>query len=196
MGCLFCFVFTENCLQMNNFVGGITGPPLPFAANNNLPNSVTTSYVTRHKKFFLKKWYLMIFLIFFFTYKYKIFQKFQSKNVKIFYSNSEFRWIIFFCFLYHTLLHILEKKWKKSSTFFKKFYPTMCLTNCFFSKQDIHQLRFWNNSARTRANILKSPSRKFDFEKEPTDIFQNVLYPPHGGRLYLHSAHNVAKKLQ
>ena len=55
MGCLFCFVFTENCLQMNNFVGGITGPPLPFAANNNLPNSVTTSYVTRHKKFFLKK---------------------------------------------------------------------------------------------------------------------------------------------
>ena len=51
----FCFVFTENCLQMNNFVGGITGPPLPFAANNNLPNSVTTSYVTRHKKFFLKK---------------------------------------------------------------------------------------------------------------------------------------------
>lgn len=51
----FVFVFTENCLQMNNFVGGITGPPLPFAANNNLPNSVTTSYVTRHKKFFLKK---------------------------------------------------------------------------------------------------------------------------------------------
>ena len=51
---------------MNNFVGGITGPPLPFArANNNLPNSVTTSYVTRHKKFFLKKLYLMIFFYIF-----------------------------------------------------------------------------------------------------------------------------------
>lgn len=62
----FVFVFTENCLQMNNFVGGITGPPLPFApANNNLPNSVTTSYVTRHKKFFLKKLYLMIFFYIF-----------------------------------------------------------------------------------------------------------------------------------
>ena len=51
--CFLFFVFTENCLQMNNFVG-ITGPPLLFT-DNSPPNSVATSSVTRHKKvFFLK----------------------------------------------------------------------------------------------------------------------------------------------
>ena len=49
-----CFVFTENCLQMNNFVG-ITGPPLLFT-DNSPPNSVATSSVTRHKKVFFFKY--------------------------------------------------------------------------------------------------------------------------------------------
>ena len=47
---------------MNNFVGGITGPPQLFAADNSPPNSVTTSSVTRHKKVFLKKLKRCLFL--------------------------------------------------------------------------------------------------------------------------------------
>ena len=78
---IFCFCFMENCLQMNNFVGGITGPPLLFAANNNLPNSVITSYVTRHKKFFLKKLIHNDFLKKnFLAYNYKIFLKISIKK--------------------------------------------------------------------------------------------------------------------